>query len=93
MRLLIFLALLAALLWWLRQRFLANPATSRPQPPAATLSETEARDILGLDANATREDIIAAHRKLMQKVHPDVGGTTYLARQLNEAKRVLLEHR
>lgn len=57
------------------------------------MNEKEAREVLGLGPDASREDIIAAHRKLMQKVHPDHGGTTYLARQLNEAKRVLLERR
>jgi hypothetical protein len=46
----------------------------------------------GLDPNPSREDVIAAHRRLMQKVHPDRGGSTYLAQQLNEAKRVLLKH-
>ena len=55
------------------------------------MSLEEAREILGLEANPTREQIIEAHRRLMQKVHPDRGGSTYLAQQLNEAKRVLLK--
>lgn len=52
---------------------------------------TQAREILGLEENPSRDEIIEAHRRLMQKLHPDRGGTTYLAQQLNEAKRVLLK--
>lgn len=51
----------------------------------------EARQILGLGTHPTREEVIAAHRSLIQKLHPDRGGSTYLAQQLNEAKRVLLK--
>ncbi|MBM4203141.1 MAG: hypothetical protein FJ194_03190 [Gammaproteobacteria bacterium] len=91
-RTLIFLAILAGLVWWLRKRF-ASPETPPRQAPAATITEAEAREILGVTPHASREEIINQHRKLMQKVHPDAGGSTYLAQQLNEAKRVLLERR
>jgi len=57
----------------------------------SNMSLDEAREILGLGPDPSRDDIIAAHRRLMQKVHPDRGGSTYLAQQLNEAKRVLLK--
>ena len=56
------------------------------------MSLDQAREILGLGKDATREEVISAHRRLMQKVHPDRGGSTYLAQQLNEAKRVLLKN-
>jgi DnaJ-class molecular chaperone len=54
------------------------------------MSEQQARDILGLSADATKEEVIKAHKRLMQKMHPDRGGSDYLAAQINLAKQVLL---
>lgn len=57
------------------------------------MSRAEAAEILGLDPEADREAILAAHRRLMQKLHPDRGGTDYLASRLNAARDRLLEER
>ena len=56
------------------------------------MSVEEAYRVLGLDRNATRDEIQAAHRNLMKRNHPDQGGTTYIASKVNEAKDILLKY-
>lgn len=54
------------------------------------MAEAEACDILGVTRECSRDDVINAHRRLIQKLHPDRGGNDYLAAKVNEAKAVLL---
>lgn len=57
---------------------------------SSDMSVEQAYEILGLKPGCSKEDIILAHKRMMQKVHPDRGGSDFLAAQLNEAKRKLL---
>ena len=59
--------------------------------PAGGMSAPEARSILGVGADATPQEIKAAYARLMQRAHPDKGGTTGLAAQLNAARDRLLK--
>ncbi|MBB3168659.1 molecular chaperone DnaJ [Simiduia aestuariiviva] len=55
------------------------------------MSLAEARALLGVAEHADKQTIIQAHRKLIQKFHPDRGGNDYLAARINQAKALLLD--
>jgi len=61
-----------------------------PPGEAHAMGRSEALAVLGLPENASRDDIVEAHRKLIQKLHPDRGGNDYLAAQINQARDLLL---
>ena len=91
------LLLLGPLLWsWIGETRLRGPGAgatgtrSRPAPSRGRMSRDEAYQVLGLAPGASREDIRAAHRRLMRAAHPDAGGSDWLAVRINEARDVLL---
>ncbi|MBS1212800.1 MAG: molecular chaperone DnaJ [Proteobacteria bacterium] len=69
----------------------SDEAKGRAGPHASRgMSRDEAYEILGLQPGASRQQVVEAHRRLMQKVHPDRGGSAYLAAKLNQARDLLL---
>lgn len=72
----------------------AGTSSAPVAPPSRTEQErlAEARALLGLDETADEEAIRAAHRRLIAKNHPDVGGTQALAEKINDARTILLRH-
>jgi DnaJ homolog subfamily C member 19 len=81
MKFLIWAIALAALYWLFRNSF----APKRSMPPS------EAAKLLGVESDADAESIIAAHKSLIAKVHPDAGGNAELASRVNQARDILLK--
>lgn len=66
-------------------------AATAPKPPAEAMSVEQARAILGVAPDASPTEIQTAYSRLMRRAHPDQGGTTGLATQLNLARDRLLK--
>ena len=80
-------AILAALILTALYYLFLKP---RPRPQAPRMPQDEARAILGVPADADEETIRSAHRRLVNAVHPDKGGSEELTRRINAARDTLL---
>jgi hypothetical protein len=65
--------------------------SGRSSSNASLMDKPQARQILEVGDNASHEEILSAHKRLMAKNHPDKGGSTYIASQINQAKDILLK--
>lgn len=65
-------------------------STAKGKAETGSMAREEALQVLGLEAGAGKDDIKAAHHRLIAGLHPDRGGSTYLAAKINQAKDVLL---
>lgn len=77
---------------YLNHRFGDSWQQQTATPSSETIDRDAAYAILGLQAGASKADIVQAHRKLMLKMHPDRGGSDYLASQINQAKDLLIKN-
>lgn len=86
------LASVAAWLWTQlsTQRSKPELGKSEPEPAGLSMSDQKARAVLGVSADAGAQEIQAAYLRLIRAVHPDRGGTTGLAAELNAARNRLL---
>lgn len=75
---------------WRGRAIKIDEAMRAPAPTRTAMKPDEATAVLGVPVGADAETIRAAHRKLISQLHPDKGGTDYLASKINDARDVLL---
>ncbi|PJI37935.1 DnaJ domain-containing protein [Ferrovibrio sp.] len=75
---------------WRERATQGNAGETASPTENGSMTREQAWDVLGLQAGAPDAEIRTAHRRLMKKFHPDQGGSTYLAAQINRAKDLLL---
>lgn len=86
------MAIYLAAMWpFLQTQMDRKSQTQAGRASSGKMSVAEAREVLGVSADATRADINKAWRELLKKHHPDQGGSADYTRRLNEARKVLLE--
>lgn len=102
-RLNIFAALLGGTIPWIAHHLpnimrilgfaksIQNAQAAPPPKAQSNMSLQEAYKVLGLQASASQQEVIDAHKRLAQKVHPDKGGSDHLIQQINQAKDILLK--
>ena len=83
----------AAVSFWRAPKKGAKSSNHRQGVSSSQMSEAEALDVLGLSKGASLDEIKKAHRTLIRKMHPDQGGTAYLAQRINEAKDILTKNK
>lgn len=81
MKIILIIVVLVAL-YFVGKRMLAKPSG---------MGRTEAAKLLGVASDADSEAVLDAHRRLIAKVHPDVGGNAELAARINRARDTMLK--
>jgi hypothetical protein len=76
---------------WRDRAIKTEEATESTQVPKVAMQPAEAASVLGVAIDAKPDEIRAAHKKLIAQLHPDKGGTDYLAAKINDARDILLK--
>jgi len=68
----------------------AEPKDEKSSTQQTAMTKEQAAEILGVEVTASHDEVRMAHKRLIQKLHPDTGGSVALAKQINQAKDVLI---